>query len=101
VAIYALCIDLTCEAYQALPITERAPEDVAFANLAMQEKWRQCPKVRLILSAPAGEPKFIFRKQCSAMVELKVRICTVRRFPALIMSFHFSMGASKQTFQLA
>ncbi|KAJ7901601.1 hypothetical protein B0H13DRAFT_2027665 [Mycena leptocephala] len=43
---------LTCEAYQALPITERAPEDVAFANLAMQEKWRRCPK-------------------CSAMVELQ------------------------------
>ncbi|KAJ7236212.1 hypothetical protein C8J57DRAFT_1377036 [Mycena rebaudengoi] len=44
---------LTCEAYQALPITERAPEDVAFAILAKQEKWRRCPK-------------------CSAMVELKV-----------------------------
>ncbi|KAJ6571824.1 hypothetical protein B0H19DRAFT_669789 [Mycena capillaripes] len=44
--------NLTCEAYQALPMTERAPEDVAFANLAMQEKWRRCPK-------------------CSAMVELK------------------------------
>ncbi|KAF7350514.1 RBR-type E3 ubiquitin transferase [Mycena venus] len=44
--------NLTCEQYQALPITERAPEDVAFANLAAQEKWRRCPK-------------------CSAMVELK------------------------------
>ncbi|KAJ7627657.1 hypothetical protein DFH06DRAFT_1339170 [Mycena polygramma] len=43
---------LTCEAYQALPMTERAPEDVAFATLAKQEKWRRCPK-------------------CSAMVELK------------------------------
>ncbi|KAJ7136091.1 hypothetical protein C8R44DRAFT_393126 [Mycena epipterygia] len=43
---------LTCEMYQALPMTERAPEDVAFANLAKQEKWRRCPK-------------------CSAMVELK------------------------------
>lgn len=43
---------LTCEMYQALPETERAPEDVAFANLAKQEKWRRCPK-------------------CSAMVELK------------------------------
>lgn len=32
--------------YQALPITERAPEDVTFANLAKQEKWRRCPKVR-------------------------------------------------------
>jgi hypothetical protein len=36
-----------------LPVTERAPEDVAFATLAAQEKWRRCPK-------------------CSAMVELKV-----------------------------
>ncbi|KAJ7484675.1 hypothetical protein FB451DRAFT_1393200 [Mycena latifolia] len=44
--------NLTCEMYQALPETERAPEDVAFANLAKQEKWRRCPK-------------------CSAMVELK------------------------------
>ncbi|KAJ7749330.1 hypothetical protein DFH07DRAFT_829339 [Mycena maculata] len=44
--------NLTCEQYQALPITERNPEDVAFANLARQEKWRRCPK-------------------CSAMVELK------------------------------
>ncbi|KAF7323819.1 RBR-type E3 ubiquitin transferase [Mycena kentingensis (nom. inval.)] len=43
---------LTCEQYQALPANERAPEDVAFANLAQQEKWRRCPK-------------------CSAMVELK------------------------------
>ncbi|KAJ7128094.1 hypothetical protein C8R46DRAFT_1145157 [Mycena filopes] len=45
-------VDLTCEMYQALPMNERAPEDVAFANLAKQEKWRRCPK-------------------CSAMVELK------------------------------
>ncbi|KAJ6631207.1 hypothetical protein B0H10DRAFT_712610 [Mycena sp. CBHHK59/15] len=44
--------NMTCEAYQALPIAERAPEDVAFANLARQEKWRRCPK-------------------CAAMVELK------------------------------
>ncbi|KAJ7143327.1 hypothetical protein C8R43DRAFT_1130754 [Mycena crocata] len=44
--------NLTCAMYQALPMTERAPEDVAFANLAKQEKWRRCPK-------------------CSAMVELK------------------------------
>ncbi|KAJ7580269.1 hypothetical protein C8J56DRAFT_278895 [Mycena floridula] len=44
--------NLTCAAYQALPLTERAPEDVAFANLARLEKWRRCPK-------------------CSAMVELK------------------------------
>ncbi|KAF7318206.1 RBR-type E3 ubiquitin transferase [Mycena chlorophos] len=43
---------LTCEEYQALPLNERAPEDVAFANLARVEKWRRCPK-------------------CSAMVELK------------------------------
>jgi hypothetical protein len=38
--------ELTCEMYQALPENERAPEDVAFANLAKQEKWRRCPKVR-------------------------------------------------------
>ncbi|KAF8189939.1 hypothetical protein K438DRAFT_1832370 [Mycena galopus ATCC 62051] len=44
--------NLTCVQYQALPLNERAPEDVAFANLAAQEKWRRCPK-------------------CSAMVELK------------------------------
>ncbi|KAF7289983.1 RBR-type E3 ubiquitin transferase [Mycena indigotica] len=43
---------LTCEAYQALPLNERAPEDIAFTDLAQQEKWRRCPK-------------------CSAMVELK------------------------------
>ncbi|KAK7018996.1 RBR-type E3 ubiquitin transferase [Favolaschia claudopus] len=34
---------MTCEQYQALPLTERAPEDVAFVNLALQEKWRRCP----------------------------------------------------------
>jgi len=44
--------NLTCQAYQALPATERDPDDVAFANLARQERWRRCPK-------------------CSAMVELK------------------------------
>ncbi|KAJ7802396.1 hypothetical protein B0H14DRAFT_2614301 [Mycena olivaceomarginata] len=44
--------NLTCAQYQTLPITERAPEDVVFATLAAQEKWRRCPK-------------------CSAMVELK------------------------------
>ncbi|CAK5271810.1 unnamed protein product [Mycena citricolor] len=50
--------NLTCQAYQALPIAERAPEDIAFANLAEQEKWRRCPK-------------------CSAMVELKVRSAAI------------------------
>ncbi|KAJ7232978.1 hypothetical protein B0H12DRAFT_1144517 [Mycena haematopus] len=39
--------NLSCEQYQALPLTERAPEDVAFANLAAQEKWRRCPKCSL------------------------------------------------------
>lgn len=43
---------LTCEEYQALPVHERAPEDLAFTELAKKEKWRRCPK-------------------CSAMVELK------------------------------
>jgi len=44
--------NMTCERYQALPASERAPEDAAFMNLAKQEKWRRCPN-------------------CSAMVELK------------------------------
>jgi len=43
---------LTCQQYQALPLNERAPEDIAFTELAKKEKWRRCPK-------------------CSAMVELK------------------------------
>ncbi|KAJ7336459.1 hypothetical protein DFH08DRAFT_878889, partial [Mycena albidolilacea] len=50
--------NLTCAQYQTLPVTERAPEDVAFATLAAQEKWRRCPK-------------------CSAMVELKVHITCI------------------------
>ncbi|KAJ7822916.1 hypothetical protein B0H14DRAFT_2598224 [Mycena olivaceomarginata] len=44
--------NLTCLQYQVLPMTERMPEDMVFATLAEQEKWRQCPK-------------------CSVMVELK------------------------------
>jgi len=43
---------LTCEEYQALPVHERAPEDLQLLELARQEKWRRCPK-------------------CNAMVELK------------------------------
>ncbi|KAJ7802395.1 hypothetical protein B0H14DRAFT_3780480 [Mycena olivaceomarginata] len=46
------CRGSLCKVLQTLPGTERAPEDVAFATLAAQEKWRRCPK-------------------CSAMVELK------------------------------
>ena len=37
--------ELTCEEYQALPLNERAPEDLAFTELAKKEKWRRCPKV--------------------------------------------------------
>ncbi|KAF7350515.1 RBR-type E3 ubiquitin transferase [Mycena venus] len=44
--------NMTCEKYQAIPITERTPEDADFMHLAKQEHWRRCPK-------------------CSAMVELK------------------------------
>ncbi|KAJ7457720.1 hypothetical protein FB451DRAFT_1564085 [Mycena latifolia] len=36
--------DLTCARYQALPEDVRAPEDVPFADLAKQNKWRRCPK---------------------------------------------------------
>ena len=37
--------ELTCKEYQAIPINERAPEDLAFTELAKQERWRRCPKV--------------------------------------------------------
>jgi len=43
---------LTCAQYQALPVHERAPEDLVFMELAQKERWRRCPK-------------------CGAMVELK------------------------------
>jgi len=43
---------LSCKEFQALPVTDRAPEDIAFVELAKQKKWRRCPK-------------------CKAMVELK------------------------------
>jgi hypothetical protein len=39
--------ELTCEEYQALPVHERAPEDLAFTELAKKEKWRRCPKASL------------------------------------------------------
>jgi hypothetical protein len=38
--------ELTCEQYQALPLDERAPEDIAFTELAKKQKWKRCPKVR-------------------------------------------------------
>ncbi|KAJ7236214.1 hypothetical protein C8J57DRAFT_1377041 [Mycena rebaudengoi] len=58
---------LTCEEYQAQPITERAPEDVAFAMLAKQQKWKRCPK-------------------CSVMVELKLLCDFTPRNPLIILS---------------
>lgn len=68
--------ELTCAQYQALPVNERAPEDLAFNELANKEKWRRCPKVRSRVSL------FGFLElnlstvalQCSAMVELKVSL---------------------------
>jgi hypothetical protein len=38
-------VELTCEEYQAIPIDERAPEDLALEMLAKEERWRRCPKV--------------------------------------------------------
>ncbi|KAF7329029.1 RBR-type E3 ubiquitin transferase [Mycena venus] len=45
-------VDMTCESYQTLPISERTPEDPDSMNLAKQVKWRRCPN-------------------CSTMAELK------------------------------
>ncbi|KAJ7223310.1 hypothetical protein GGX14DRAFT_657898 [Mycena pura] len=46
---------LTCEAYRAMPDTDRSPEDIAFADLARQVRWRRCRK-------------------CSRMVELQTAV---------------------------
>lgn len=45
---------LSCEEYQALPLTERAPEDLAFTELAKKEKWRRCPKCRAMVELKYG-----------------------------------------------
>ena len=34
---------ITCEVYQALPDTEKQPEDVQFSQLAKKEHWKRCP----------------------------------------------------------
>ncbi|KAJ7232977.1 hypothetical protein B0H12DRAFT_1144511 [Mycena haematopus] len=46
--------NMTCERYQALPIEQRAPEDVVFLNLAKQEKWRRCPNCSVMVDLKYG-----------------------------------------------
>ncbi|CAG8713969.1 16180_t:CDS:10 [Acaulospora morrowiae] len=46
--------DLTCEQYQALPPSERAPEDRAVLKLAQNEKWKRCPKCRVLVQLDTG-----------------------------------------------
>ncbi|CAG8713904.1 1659_t:CDS:2, partial [Acaulospora morrowiae] len=46
--------DLTCEQYQALPPNERAPEDRAVLKLAQNEKWKRCPKCRVLVQLDTG-----------------------------------------------
>ncbi|KAJ7660040.1 hypothetical protein B0H17DRAFT_335377 [Mycena rosella] len=36
--------NMTCQVYQAIPISERVPDDAALLDLAKQLNWRQCPK---------------------------------------------------------
>lgn len=44
----------TCEAYQALPETERGAEDLQLLKLAKQNRWQQCPKCRGIIERTSG-----------------------------------------------
>ncbi|KAF7326389.1 RBR-type E3 ubiquitin transferase [Mycena venus] len=46
--------NMTCESYQAMPISERTPEDPDFMNLAKQVKWRRCPNCSTVVELKFG-----------------------------------------------
>jgi hypothetical protein len=46
--------NLTCDQFQELPENERAPEDLAFTELAQKERWRRCPKCRAMVERRVG-----------------------------------------------
>ncbi|RDB30352.1 ATP-dependent RNA helicase DEAH12, chloroplastic [Hypsizygus marmoreus] len=45
---------LTCEAYQALPLDERSPEDRLLLELAKAKSWRRCPSCSVIVEHISG-----------------------------------------------
>jgi len=46
--------NFTCEEYKAIPVSERAPEDLVFAKLAKKKKWKRCPKCGAMVERTEG-----------------------------------------------
>jgi len=44
----------TCEELKAIPVSERAPEDLVFAELAKKQKWKRCPKCGTMVERTEG-----------------------------------------------
>jgi len=44
----------TCAEFKAIPVSERAPEDLVFAALALKQKWRRCPKCGAMVERTEG-----------------------------------------------
>ena len=44
----------TCEQYQALPESERNPNDVAFLDMAASNRWKRCPSCKIMVEKKEG-----------------------------------------------
>lgn len=46
--------NLTCQHYQRLPESERSPDDLALLQLVNQQRWKRCPRCKMIVSLTGG-----------------------------------------------
>ncbi|KAI9221767.1 hypothetical protein BC828DRAFT_341312, partial [Blastocladiella britannica] len=46
--------DLTCAEFQALPDSEREPDDISLLSIAADHKWKRCQACRAIVERVAG-----------------------------------------------
>ncbi|GAA5956705.1 hypothetical protein JCM3765_005712 [Sporobolomyces pararoseus] len=50
-----MCVEyLTCEQYQALPLDERSPEDLAMFEVARREGYTRCPGCQILMELTEG-----------------------------------------------
>ncbi|GAA6060923.1 hypothetical protein JCM10212_003957 [Sporobolomyces blumeae] len=47
-------VGYTCEEFQALPLSDRNPEDAAMLALAKEQKWSRCPECRVVIERTHG-----------------------------------------------
>ncbi|KAJ7851702.1 hypothetical protein B0H13DRAFT_2284492 [Mycena leptocephala] len=85
--------NLTCVAYRSLPLAQRSPEDLAFANLAKQEKWRECPKCLTMVELKYGCNHIT----CVCKHHVGLRLLNLFFFVHQILQFCYTCGADFET----